>query len=109
MANSLFNRFGNPIWVTNQNMNVNNVGNNVNNNQNNQSNILSQLAKLKNNPGAILDILLQNGKINQQQYNELLPYKNRPELIGQYLINNGKSNEIHRVQSMISGENPMNN
>lgn len=86
MANSLFNRFGNSSGVTNQNANINNVGNN----QNNQSNILSQLAKLKNNPGEILDILLQNGKINQQQYNELLPYKNRPELIGQYLLNNGK-------------------
>ena len=90
MANNLFSRFGNSSVATNQNANVNNVGNNVNNNQNNQLNILSQLAKLKNNPGEILDILLQNGKINQQQYDELLPYKNRPELIGQYLINNGK-------------------
>ena len=90
MANNLFSRFGNSSVAINQNVNANNISNSVNNNQNNKLNILSQLAKLKNNPGEILDILLQNGKINQQQYNELLPYKNRPELIGQYLINNGK-------------------
>lgn len=101
MANSLFRRFGNSIMATNQNVNVNNVGNNVNNNQNNKSNILSQLVKLKNNPGEILDILLENGKINQQQYNDLQPYKNNPELIGRYLINNGHANEINSVKQSI--------
>lgn len=66
--------------------------------QTNKPNIVNQLAMVKKNPGLILDILLQNQKINQQQYNELQPYKNNPVLIGQYLINNGRSNEINMAQ-----------
>ena len=58
MPNPLFNRFGNM-------------------NQNSGGNILHQLAQIKKNPSAILDILLQNGKINQQQYNDLQPCCNR--------------------------------
>jgi len=53
---------------------------------------------LKNNPGAILDILLQNGKINQQQYSELQQYKNNPEAVGNYLISHGKQNEIYQAE-----------
>ena len=61
-------------------------------------NIFSQLAMIKNNPGAILDILMQNGKITQQQYNDLQQYRNSPEMIGRYLINNGKANEINQAE-----------
>ena len=70
--------------------------------QQNQSrgNLALQLAQLKNNPGYILDILLQNKKITQQQYNELQPYRNNPEAIGKYLINSGKGNEIHQAEQL---------
>ena len=81
MPNSLFTMFGND--------------------KNNMSgNILKQLAQIKRNPGAILDIMLQNGKIDYQQYNELQQYKNNPEMIVQYLMNKGKSNEINQSQQM---------
>lgn len=86
MATSLFNRFGNPGWQQNYQP------------QRNSTNILHQLAMLKNNPGAILDILLQNGKINQQQYSELQQYKNNPQAIGNYLISHGKQNEIYQAE-----------
>lgn len=84
MPNNLFNRFGNMGL----NQNYANTGNNIK----------SQLAQLRRNPGAILDILFQNGKINQQQYFDLQQYKNNPEMIGRYLINNGKANEINQAQ-----------
>ena len=63
-----------------------------------RGNLAYQVAMLKNNPGYILDILLQNRKINQVQYNELQPYKNDPEAIGRYLINSGKQGEINQAE-----------
>ena len=83
-------------------------GRHGNQNQNysrNNNNILSQLAQVKNNPGYILDILLQNGKINQQQYNDLQPYKNNPEAIVKYLMNNGKGNEIRQAEQAVNSQN----
>ncbi len=77
---------------------LNRQSSNSYNYQTNKPNIFNQLAMVNKNPGLILDILLQNQKINQQQYNELQPYKNNPVLIGQYLINNGRSNEINMAQ-----------
>ncbi len=87
MPTPLFNRFGNPGWQQNYQP-QRNPGNNI----------LHQLAMLKNNPGAILDILLQNDKINQQQYSELQQYKNNPQAIGNYLISHGKQNEIYQAE-----------
>ena len=87
MPNNLFNRFGNTPR------------------QNNSNNILAQLAQIKKDPGAILDILLQNGKISQQQYHDLQPYKNNPEAIGKYLINSGKGSEINQAEQMVKGLN----
>lgn len=86
MANFLFQRYGN-----NQQRNIQ---------QRNNQNIISQLMSLRNNPGGILDILFQSGKINQQQYNELQPYKNDPETIGRYLINNGWSDQIKQSEQV---------
>ena len=80
MPTSLFNRFGN-------------MGK-----RNPQNNLVSQLMSLRSNPGGILDILLQNGKINQQQYSELQPYRNNPEAIGKYLISYGKGAEISNAE-----------
>ena len=72
----------------------------VKNNQNKSNNLVSQLMSLRNNPGGILDILLQNNKIDQRQYQDLQQYKNNPQAIVQYLINNGKSVEINQAQKM---------
>lgn len=83
MPNSLFNRFGNQ----------NKIGNNT-------GGILSQLIQIRKNPGYILDILLQNRKITQQQYDDLQTYRNNPEAIGKYLINNGKGNEIRQAEQL---------
>lgn len=85
MSNPLFNKFG---GMTHQN--------------NYRGNILSQIAQVKRNPGAILDILLQSGKINQQQYGELQPYKNNPQAIFQYLLNSGKQNELRDAEQAIN-------
>lgn len=82
MANFLFNRFGN----------------NVNYNKTPNNNLISQFMSLRNNPSGILDILFQNKKISQQQYNALQPYKNNPEAIAKYLIDNGRSNEIRQAE-----------
>lgn len=84
MPNSLFKRFGNIGMRQNP--------------QRPQNNILSQLMSLRNNPGGILDILLQSGKINQQQYTELQPYRNNPEAIGKYLIRSGNGGEISEAE-----------
>lgn len=94
MANPLFNRFGN-----------------FNNYQprNNGNSILAQIAQLKRDPGSILDIMLNNGKINQQQYNELQQYRNNPEMIGKYLINNGKANEINNAADQANNQFRNNN
>lgn len=81
MPNPLFNKFGN-----------------IGMQRRPQNNIVSQLMSLRNNPGGILDILLQSGKINQQQYTELQPYKNNPEAIGKYLINRGFGGEISNAE-----------
>ena len=83
MPNSLFNKFGNNGLQRRP-----------------QNNIVSQLMSLRSNPGGILDILLQNGKINQQQYTELQPYKNNPEAIGRYLISHGFGGAINSAEQV---------
>ena len=83
MPNPLFNRFGN-----------------VQNNGFQGDNIITQLARIKKNPGAILDILLQNGKINQQQYSDLQQYKNNPQAIVNYLTQHGNANQINQAQQI---------
>lgn len=85
MANPLFNRFGNISQANNSN-----------------KNIFSQLAQLKRDPGSILDIMLSNGKINQQQYNDLQQYRSNPEMICKYLINNGKADEINNAERVVN-------
>ena len=64
------------------------------------NNILSQLIQVQKNPAAILDILLQNGKINQQQYNDMKPFGNNPEQIVNYLVQHGNSNQINQATQM---------
>lgn len=71
----------------------------LNRNQNNgMINIINQVRQLQNNPGMILDILAQNGKITQQQYNELQPYRNNPQEIYNYLFDHGNADQLNQAQ-----------
>ena len=84
-----------------QGMNMNNnmgMGMQQQSQPNQINNILSQVSALQNNPAAILDILLQHGKINQQQYNELQPYKDNPQQIVSYLISHGNAPQIDQAR-----------
>lgn len=62
--------------------------------------ILNKYRNLQNNPGIILDELLNNGKITQQQYEELQPYRNNPEAIGRYLVRHGAASQINQAQQV---------
>lgn len=52
----------------------------------------------------ILDILLQSGKINNQQYNELQPYKNDPQQIASYLMNSGNANKLNEIMNKVNNQ-----
>ncbi len=82
MANPLFNMLGGRI-------NNSPVGN-----------IMNQYMQLKRDPGKILDLLFQNGKINMQQYNDLQPYRNNPQAIVNYLSMNGNANQINTAENL---------
>lgn len=92
MGNPLFNRFGGGYQPNNQ---VNNSGGIIG--------ALRQYRQLQNDPGAILDILLHNGKINQQQYNELQPMRNNPQQIVNYLAQHGNASQINQAQQIANG------
>lgn len=90
MANPLFNRFGNTQ---------------PRGNGNGLLNILNQYKQIQNDPGKILDVLLNNGKINQQQYDELQPMRNNPQQIVNYLSQHGNASQINQASQMISQMN----
>lgn len=71
----------------------------------NKMNILTQLAQVQKNPGYIIDILLQSGKINQQQYQELQQYKNNPQAIAEYLMNHGNADAINQAKQQANNFN----
>lgn len=92
MANPLFNKFNNQssfggggIW-----------------------NVINQYRQIQNDPGKILDVLLNNGKINQQQYNDLQPIRNNPQQIINYLSRNGSNanqlNQASQFANQIAGQ-----
>lgn len=89
MANPLFNRFGGQF-------------NNTNNSYGGLLNILKQYRQLQNDPGSILDILLNNGKINQQQYSELQSVRNNPQQIVNYLSQHGNAGQLNQVQQFVN-------
>lgn len=72
--------------------------------QNNMMNLISQFRQVQQNPGAILDIMLQNGKITQQEYQEMQPYKNNPQQLVQYLTK-GHASEINQAQQQANNLN----
>ena len=71
------------------------------NNNSRPANIYMQLAKVQKDPGYILDILLQNNKITQQQYDELQPVKNNPQQIFNYLHQHGNANQLNQAAQMM--------
>ena len=87
MANPLFNRFGNNRVAGNQNNGL--IG------------ILNQYKQIQNDPGKILDVLLNNGKISQQQYNDLQPMRNNPQQIVNYLSQHGNADQINRASQLM--------
>lgn len=89
MANPLFNRFGGQF-------------NNTNNSYGGLLNILKQYRQLQSDPGSILDILLNNGKINQQQYSELQSVRNNPQQIVNYLSQHGNAGQLNQVQQFVN-------
>lgn len=56
--------------------------------------ILQTVKQIKSNPSMMSQFLLQQGRITQQQYNDIqqLGIGNNPEAIGQYLMNQGVMN-----------------
>ena len=81
MGNSLYNE-------------LNGVSHSYQQPQNNVMNIMAQLRQVQQNPGAILDIMLQKGRITQQQYQDMQSIRNNPQAVAQYLMNHGHANEI---------------
>ena len=76
-----------------------NTGSASNNPAGGASNLLAQARQCQQNPNAILDILAQAGKIDQQQYQELQQYNGNAQQIAQYLIgqNQGYANAINQI------------
>ena len=89
MANPLFNKFGN-----NQSFGMRSGGNNG------ILGLINQYRQIQNDPGRILDILLNSGKINQQQYNDLQSVRNNPQQIINYLSMNGNVNQLNQASQM---------
>lgn len=94
MANSIYNKYKNLNQGFTRPPQNNGLGN-----------ILAQLHQVQQNPSAILDILAQSGKINQQQYQELQQYKNNPQQIVNYLYNHGNANELEQAKQQMNNLN----
>lgn len=84
MSNPFYTAFNN---LMRQNQSTNNI-----------MSLIQQAKQMENNPGQILDILMQKGKINQQQYNELQQYKNNPQQVVYYLMNHGNIGPMNQAQ-----------
>lgn len=87
MSNPLFNKFGpsqnysrmNPLQMANL------------------------FRQVQSNPSKITDLLLQNGRINKQQYDDMQKFGGNPEAIAKYLLENGTmtQQDISNIQSVI--------
>lgn len=78
----------------------------------NVMNALNQIRQMQQNPNGLADLLLQKGKINQQQYEQIKGYN--PQQIGQYLIQSGSmarqdvddayNNAVQPIQNALNGQ-----
>lgn len=66
------------------------------------SNMLGQFRQLQKNPMGIADMLIQNNRINQEQY-DAIKGMNNPSQIGQYLMKNGvlPQNGLTQLQGIL--------
>ena len=92
MANPLYNMINNAVRPTQPQPQQNN----------NPLNLLAQIRQIQQNPGMLLDMMLQNGKITQEQYQEMQPIKNDPQKCAQYLFNHGYANELNQAQQQVN-------
>lgn len=66
--------------------------------QKNIFNVLKEYQQIKQNPAQICEMLLKNGKIDNNQYQKIKTMNN-PREIGEYLLNNNKD-----FQKMYNGK-----
>ena len=59
------------------------------NNVGNFMQMIQQVRQARQNPNILGDMLLQNGKINQQQYEAIKQMNGNPQKIGEYLMQVG--------------------
>lgn len=55
----------------------------------NMMQMINQIRQARQNPNILADILMQNGKINQNQYDQIKQFNGDPQMIGQYLMQSG--------------------
>ena len=55
----------------------------------NMMNVLQQIRNVQQNPNQLADLLLNSGKINQQQYEQIKTFNGNPQQIGEYLMRTG--------------------
>lgn len=69
--------------------------------------IMQQINMIRQNPNQIGQLLLNQGRINRQQFDEIqrLGISNNPQAIGQYLMQNGTLNQ-QQVQDAYNNSVP---
>lgn len=86
MPNPLFNRFvgqGNPM--------------------SNAMQVANLFRQIQNDPSKITDLLLQKGRISEEQYQEMQKFGGNPRMMVQYLLGQGvmTQQDISTIQSSI--------
>lgn len=91
MSNPLYNKFG--------------AGQQVNpaSRLGNAMQMIAAFKRVQNDPSQLADILRQNNRINDQQYQELKRCNGNPEQMGRYLLQSGIMNQqqINNLQNLI--------
>lgn len=55
----------------------------------NMVNMVQQIRNMQQNPNQLADLLMNSGKINQQQYEQIKQFNGNPQKIGEYLMQTG--------------------
>lgn len=93
MSNKFFDQFGRfgPTGRQNANPMLNAI------------NMAQMFRKIQNDPSQIADLLLNNGKITNEQYKDIQKFNGNPQLIVQYLLKDGTitAQDINNIKSSI--------
>lgn len=75
----------------------------MNGGQNKMFQMIQTIRQAQQNPNMLADMLFNNGKINQSQYDEIKKMNGNPQMIGQYLIQSGTmpQNEVQQAYSSV--------